>query len=135
MEIIFPIIAILGALASLIGTIIERFAKRRKKEETIEDRVGKLTSSIREAVSLIAQIETEINKRSTLAEKLKADVEYYNKLKIINSSEIEAIAQVLRSELHTEGTRSFWKSVALNFVFFLLGAVVSFLIAYFINVG
>ncbi|OQX23806.1 MAG: hypothetical protein BWK80_24035 [Desulfobacteraceae bacterium IS3] len=84
-----------------------------------------------EAAKLIGQIESEINKRSMLAEKLNNDIEYYEKLKNINANEVEAIAQVLRSELYMEGKRSFWKGVSVNFIFFLLGVFASYLITKF----
>jgi predicted PurR-regulated permease PerM len=120
----------MAGVASLVGEILRRFVQRRNpRSQTINARVDALTKSLRDAAHLIGTIEAEVRTRSNLAEKLRADVEHYDKIKQVSAAEIEAIAQVFRGELQAEGTKSFWKGVAVNFVFFLLGAASSFLIS------
>lgn len=120
----------LGAAASILGALIQKLLQRDKqKQETLETRVDALTTSLRDATQLISQIETEIETRSELATKLREDVERYNQIKKLSAQEVEAVAQVLRGELESEGSKSFWKGVAVNFVFFLLGAASSFLMS------
>jgi hypothetical protein len=88
-----------------------------------------LTNSLREATELISHIESEITSRSALAEKPQKDVDVYNKLVELKKPEVEAVAQLLRGELKKEGKRSFWKGFATNFLFFVLGAIASGIIA------
>jgi len=74
---------------------------------------------------LISQIETEIDNRQALVHKLQSDIETYRQITELNQSQVEAVAQLLRGELRKESHRSFWRNVAINFGFFVLGAVVS----------
>jgi len=104
--------------------------RKRSKEETIQDRIQRLTTSLREATELIGNIESEINGRSALADKLRSDVETYSKIVQLKKPEVEAVAQLLREELKREGRRSFWKGFATNFVFFLLGAIATGIITF-----
>jgi hypothetical protein len=119
------IIAMTGAIAAFIGKIVEIFIQLRKKEETIEDRIQKLTISLREAAKFISEIESEISARSMLAEKLQKDISIFKTIAKLKSPEIEAINQLLRGELEKEGKKSFWKGFAVNFAFFILGAITS----------
>ena len=122
----------MGAVAAIVGALFQKFYRPKKEEEeTLETRVDALTSSLGDATQLISQIESEIRGRSELAGKLREDVERYNQLKKLSAPEVEAVAQVLRGELKSEGSKSFWKGVVVNFVFFLLGAASSFLISKF----
>jgi hypothetical protein len=121
--------AALGAVASLLAEIVPRFFREKKKsDETIEDRVARLTQSLEEATGLIRNIENEIKARSTLASQLRGDVDRYNQLVQLKKPEVEAVAQLLRGELKKESTSSFWKGFAVNFLFFALGAGTSWLI-------
>lgn len=92
-------------LVSIIQTYLNRKAKKEGKADSIEERVDKLTSFLKEATSLINNIEDEINARSSLATQLQDDVERYNKLSELKKPEVEAIAQVLRGELAKEGNK------------------------------
>jgi len=114
---------LIGAIASIFGEIISE--KRKSKKESVEERINRLTSSLRESSELIGKIESEIQERSALVQKLKSDAETYNEIVKLKESEVEAVAQLLRGELKKEGKRSFWQGVAVNFVFFVLGVIAS----------
>lgn len=116
-----------GLIASFLAGLINNFTRKKeqKKGESIEDRVARLTKSLNEATSLISNIESEISARSSLATQLQNDIDKYNDLVGIKKPEVEAIAQLLRGELQKEGKSTFWKSFAVNFMFFILGAGIS----------
>jgi peptidoglycan hydrolase CwlO-like protein len=118
-------IATIGGLASALAELIGFRFRLRREEETTEQRISRLTSSLREATELIGQIEREIEERQSLAVKLQSDIETYNRLVELKQSEVEAVAQLLRGELHRERRRSFWENAALNFFFFVLGVIVT----------
>jgi t-SNARE complex subunit (syntaxin) len=123
---------LLTMAAGLIGSIlVEDFFKKQrspKTQGTIEDRIKQLTSSLQESTKLISQVESEISERSALVEKLKKDSETYEQIVKLKEADVEAIAQLLRGELKKEGNRSFWKGVAVNFLFFIFGLVGSIII-------
>jgi len=130
---ILPYIAIglmVGGAASIIGELVQKLSKATKgKDQTLETRVEALTASLTDATQLISQIQREIESRSGLATKLREDVERYDQLKKISAPEVEAVAQLLRGELKSEARKSFWKGVIVNFIFFILGAVSSYLLS------
>jgi len=102
-----------------------------ERGETTEQRVNRLTNSLSEAVQLISQIEKEIESRRALASELQNDIETYKRVVALQQSEVEAVAQLLRGELRKQGRRSFWQNVAVNSVFFALGALLSFVLIRF----
>lgn len=124
-------IGILVAVAGLIATIAAAFSEAlrqrmlKKGEQTTEERIGRLSRALREAVRLIDQMQQEISTRSKLAEKLQQDVDRYNELVKVRKPEVEAVAQLLRQELQTEGKKSFWRNIGVNALFFALGIVVT----------
>lgn len=128
LEIITTIVA--GALTSTIASLAyEFFAKKEKKQETLEDRINKLTSALQESSHLITSVESEIQSRQKLVSELQDDAQRYEKLISMNQEQVDAVAQVLQGELQKESKKSFWKGVAVNFIFFIMGAVVSWYIS------
>jgi t-SNARE complex subunit (syntaxin) len=115
-------------LQRVLQSLLEKKEQSRGTKETIEERINKLTSSLQESTNLIAEVEAEIFERSALVEKLKKDAETYEQVVKLKGPEVEAVAQLLRGELKKEGSRSFWKGVAVNFLFFVLGLIASVLL-------
>lgn len=121
---VFAVVGTAVAVSSAYASFLRR-RWRREEEETTDQRIGRLTTSLKEAAQLVAEIESEIKARHTLAGKLQSDIETYNRLVKLKQPEVEAVAQLLRGELQVERQRSFSQNVAINSVFFVLGAIVS----------
>jgi hypothetical protein len=117
-----------GFMASVFAQFLRSLRHKTAKRETIQDRIKALTSALTDATSLIGNIESEIKSRSVLAEQLEKDIQEYNRITALKKPEVEAVAQLLRGELQKEGRATFWKGVALNFIFFVLGAGASIVI-------
>ncbi|EGR4363233.1 hypothetical protein QO227_21265 [Vibrio vulnificus] len=115
---------VVGAVASFVASGILDFISKtsKKKEETLEDRINKLTNALKESSHLVTEVETEIQSRQKLVQELQKDAQKYEQLIALNQEQVDAVAQVLQGELRKEGKSSFWKGVAVNFVFFILGA-------------
>ena len=119
-------IAIAGGAASLASGIFAEFAqKRSRKSITLEQRIDKLTTALKESSRLVSEVESEIQSRQRLVSELQQDAERYKNLITLNQEQVDAVAQVLKGELRKEGRKSFWLGVFVNFVFFLLGAALS----------
>jgi len=124
---------LVGAGASLIG---EYLRKKSKSSESIvgsdlESRVRSLTESLNTSTFMIAEIQEEIEKRHELVTKLQKDTEHYETLSKLKEKEAEAVAQLLQGIVNQNSSRSFYKGVLANFVFFVLGVGASYAIAQF----
>lgn len=123
-------LAVSGSIASVIASAVEVFVlKKYRRPETLENRINKLSSALKESSRLVSEVEGEISKRQTLVTELQQDAERYQKLVSINQEQVEAVAQLLQGELRKEGRKSFWSGVIVNFVFFGLGALLSWYLA------
>jgi hypothetical protein len=128
-EMILPV-TLAGLLSSIAAGLIEIFVfKKYRKPETLEIRINKLSSALKESSRLVSEVEGEISKRQSLVAELQADAARYQRLVSINKEQVEAVTQLLQGELRKEGNKSFWKGVLVNFIFFGLGALLSWRLA------
>lgn len=119
---------IFAALSALVSILQEYVLKKRHGttgDESLEDRITKLTSALTESASLVSQIEDEIKQRQSVVERLELDAKTYQEIANLRRPEVEAVAQVIRGEIKSESRRSFWIQIAVNFVFFVAGIVVT----------
>ena len=122
--------AVIGMAASAIAGFMQAYlSSKNNKEETLEDRINKLTIALKESSHLVTEVENEISSRQQLVEELQKDAEKYEKLVSINQEQVDAVAQLLQGELRKESNKSFVKGIIVNFIFFILGAGVSILIS------
>jgi len=130
MEGIFSIIG--AAVAALLTGVISfllgyrnEVQKKKKEAPTLEDKITTFTENLKNSLSVISEIEVEVEKRSEIAERLKKDVQRYEQLKALSQSQVEAVAQTIRSEITHESKRSILRNAIITFVialaFFFLG--------------
>jgi TolA-binding protein len=123
-------LAVSGTIASIIASVFEVYVlKKYRKPENLESRINKLAAALKESSRLVGEVEDEISKRQSLVNELQQDAERYQRLVSINREQVEAVAQLLQGELRKEGRKSFWGGVAVNFVFFSFGALLSWYLA------
>lgn len=119
-------LAISGTIASVVASLFEVYVQKKyRKRENLEARINKLSAALKESSRLVGEVEDEISKRQALVTELQQDAERYQKLVSINREQVDAVAQLIQGELRKEGRKSFWAGVAINFVFFSLGALLS----------
>jgi hypothetical protein len=120
------ILGVAGAAASILGSLLTEYFKQKKRgKETLETRIEKLTSALQESSRLVSEVEREIASRRDLVAELRRDADKYQNLVSLNRDQVDAVAQLLQGELRKEGNKSFWRGAALNFVFFAIGAAIS----------
>ena len=130
--------AAITAIASVVGAALSFFteyfqrAKKKDKEESLDEKVKKLTNALGDSANLIDHIQSEIETRHKLVEKLKKDHEQYDNLVKLKQEEVEAVAQLFRGEIQKENSFSFIKNILANFIFFVLGSIVSLVIAFYV---
>ena len=102
-----------------------RQQRRREQAPTLEDKIAALTESLQSSSSVISEIEAEMEKRSEIAQKLKNDVQRYGQLRELSQSQVEAVAQTIRSEIAGESRKSIWRNAIITFaialIFFFVG--------------
>jgi hypothetical protein len=125
--------SVLAALAALYqATVQERRLTGKWAAREVQERVDRLTKTLRDAMRALAatseELQQEVDLGQQLVAKLEADARTYEELARVNRAQAEAVAVLVRGELATEGRRSFWKGFAMNLGFFLAGVVASVLV-------
>jgi hypothetical protein len=127
--------AVLLALVSLLITIVSFFIQALQEHraglraQSLKEKITNLTMALQDSATLISQIEIEINERRSLVEKLEGDAKRYNEIAKLKQSEVEAVAQVLRGDIQRENRKSFWQQLTINFLFFLLGVIMTIVLS------
>jgi hypothetical protein len=127
MESFFAISTIIFTIFAGIIAILNFFGITSKKE-TLGDRISKLTKALEESGNLVSEMEQEIKGRQELVTRLQNDAKHYEELKSINLEQANAVTQAFSGIVRKEGRKSFWQGMAMNFVYFLMGASVSYLL-------
>ena len=117
----------IGAAVSGLTALLSywREQKRGREAPTLEDRIKTLTQNLGSASAAISEIEAEIQNRTKIVEKLRNDVQLYEQLRKLSQSQVEAVAQTIRSEITHESKKSIWRNAMMTFgvalIFFFLG--------------
>jgi len=121
---------LVGAAAAVLGEYLrrKRQSAENKEKPSLNERVRTLTESLNTSTSLISEIQLEIEKRHELVTKLQKDTEHYEALSKLKEKETEAVAQLLQGIVNKDSERSFYKGVIVNFVFFTMGLLASYVI-------
>jgi vacuolar-type H+-ATPase subunit I/STV1 len=106
--------------------VLQRLRGKKEREETLEERIKQLTSSLEDISKVIGDVEKAVEERRELARKLEQDVRTYNNIITLKKDEVEAVAQLLRGELKKEERRGLLRDILINVVFFMLGLVASY---------
>ena len=128
---LLPMVLAAGAFAvgmEYLKIKVERKVKKNRGETTSE-RIERLSKALKESITLTNEIESEIQQRHSMATKLQADVERFEKLATLKGEEVEAVAQTLRGELRAESSKSLIKSALISLLFFVAGVVVTLYVA------
>lgn len=128
--------ALLGAATAVVGAAVaavaglqaERFRKRLGSGESPRARTARLSRALTEAIDVIEEFRSEISQGQRAAAQLQQDIEQYEEIARLKRDDVEAVAQVLRSELRVESGRSFRRDLLMNGGFLLLGGGLSLLL-------
>jgi len=97
----------------------------KPKPPPIALRIEELTKALDNSVTLIADLEKEINGRQQKAQQLAKEVETREQVVKLTEPQMKAIKAVLTAEVKIERRRAFWQGLALNSLFFVLGSIVT----------
>jgi biopolymer transport protein ExbB/TolQ len=105
------------ALVSWLGLIAQ--------QPDLAERIRTLTGSLNSAARTISEIEGEIKKREELVRRLQSDAETASKLSALNKPQLDAVAQVLKSEIERDQRQSFWMAQGLAIFYTILGVALT----------
>lgn len=116
-------VAIAGLFISASASYINYIYKPKLLE--LPARIQTLTASLNSAAETIGQIEAEIKRRQELVEQLQHDADTAAKVSALNKDQMDAVAQVLRSEIKSDERQNFWSAQLLAFFYAALGVGLS----------
>jgi hypothetical protein len=111
----------LAVLAGVGAQGYEIYKQTFPKKEDLAVRIQTLTNSLNSAAKTISQIEDEIKQRQSLVAKLQRDADEASKLSTLNKDQLDAVAQLLRSQTES----SFWSSQAIALFYAVFGVALS----------
>lgn len=132
MEIIVTLLSgILGVSSSIVYEVISAILKRKNinKEDDITSRIKDVSTVLENSVQELGELQTELEERVKMVEKLKEGAEQAETIISLTEEQVKAVRTTLNNELQKEGRKSFWQGVIVNFVFFVLGAIISYIVS------
>lgn len=98
--------------------------KRKEKGPTLEERIDKVSESLKSSISDIKELSEDVERKQKAINTLKKEHNKYEHLTQLKTEEAQAVAELLQSD----NRKSFWKSAVLNLVFFVLGTIMTLLL-------
>lgn len=132
MKIIVTLLSgILGVSSSIVYEVISTILKRKNinEEDDITSRIEDVSTVLENSVQELGELQTELEERVKMVEKLKEEAEQAETIISLTEEQVKAVRTTLNNELQKEGRKSFWQGVIVNFVFFVLGAIVSYIVS------
>ncbi len=114
------LVLILGI--AILGEWIDRSKWRR---EDRAQRIESLTTSLKDALSLIDTIREEIEEGEEALRKIQTRAAYAKEIAKLTEEEAAAVRSVLRDEFRIQGRSSLNRNIVLSGLFFCLGVVVT----------
>lgn len=74
-------------------------------------------------------LQKELGQRIELVEILKKEADQAEQIISLTEEQVKAFKNTLNQELEKESKKSFWQGVLVNFVFFILGAIASYIVS------
>ena len=137
-----PLIAILMGLGglfttilySVIGSIYTNRAKLIKKSVSISNGdiasdIAMISDTLNLTSARLDRLERTLRERIAFVKNLEAQAKKAESIATLNEEQVNAINFLLNSNLKKESRSTFWRGIIVNFLFFVLGSVASYLIA------
>lgn len=103
--------------------------KKSNKKTDISTKIKNISIMLSKSSSELSDLQLELERKIQFVNKLNAEANQVQSLLSLSHNQIEAIKTLLNKETQKENRANFWKSVLVNFIFFILGAVASYIIS------
>lgn len=131
-EFLIQMISVLisGMGASLgLTNVLKLIQKGKNSEPDISEKIEKVSSVLSQSSAELVDLQKELEGKLEFVNKLNEEANQAQNLLSLSHDQIEAIKTMLNQETQKENRINFWKSVLVNFIFFVLGAVASYIIS------
>jgi hypothetical protein len=125
-------LALVAALIFVVGIVlsINRFERSKwGSSHSRQRKIEELTKSLDQALVAVDAIRREIDEGGRLLKRLVTETEVKARLAKLASQDAQAVIVQLEDVIGHATGRSTWLQVAVGFLFFIAGALVSFLVA------
>ena len=135
------IASILTAIAGVVGggmsiafEMMARFLRNKKQQEKedIAAKIKGISDSLSKSAGELVDLQEQLKERIAFVEDLSAQAKKAEDIASLNKDQLDAVSEILNANLKKEGKRSFWQGVLVNFIFFILGAVASYIVAVYL---
>ena len=128
---VYALSASLGISSSVVIEVFRTILNRKDQvnDEDITARIKEISEVLNNSVQELSDIQQKLEQRVQVVEKLKNEAENAEAIIELNANQVKAVREVLNNELQKEGRKSFWQGVAINFLFFVLGAIASYIVS------
>lgn len=125
----------LSVFVSTLYSIINKFYyeakenKKEKKEPDISKKIELISKKLNKSSIELSDLQKELERKVQFVNDLNAEANQAQSLLSLSHDQIEAIKTMLNKETQKENRASFWKNVLVNTIFFILGAIASYIIS------
>lgn len=127
------VISFLGAFISFLVTILLRILiyknKIKRHEPGISQRIKRVAEVLSDSSADLINLQQELQEKVQFVNDLNMKANQAQNLLSLSQDQLDAIKLMLNHETRKESKINFWKSVLVNFVFFVLGAIASYVIS------
>lgn len=132
-DLIFEMLIILvsgaGTSVALTDAIRKLLNKGKNEKPDISVKIEKVSKTLSNSSAELSNLQQELEEKIQLVNDLNMKANQAQNLLSLSADQIEAIKTMLNQETQKENRANFWKSVLVNFIFFVLGAITSYIIS------
>ncbi len=128
-QMVSVLLAGMGVSVWLTDIILRLIQKGKQSEPDISEKIEKVSTVLSQSSGELANLQKELEGKLAFVNKLNEEANQAQNLLSLSHDQIEAIKTMLNQETQKENKSNFWKSVLVNFIFFVLGAIASYIIS------
>ena len=128
-QMVSVLLAGMGVSVWLTDIILRLIQKGKQSEPDISEKIEKVSTVLSQSSGELANLQKELEGKLAFVNKLNEEAHQAQNVLSLSHDQIEAIKTMLNQETQKENKSNFWKSVLVNFIFFVLGAIASYIIS------
>ena len=120
---------VINILRNIIKSKIRLEKEKGKNELDISIKIKRISNTLNKSSMALSDLQMELERKIQYVNELNAEANQAQSLLSLSHDQVKAIRTMINKETQRENRINFWKSVLINFVFFILGAIASYIIS------